>query len=66
VAALKITIRRCRLAGGASQASQPTRPWLGRFLFGYLMATASIYRDTGIDKEQDQCLLATSVESWSQ
>jgi hypothetical protein len=35
VAALKITIRRCRLAGGASQASQPSRPWLGRFLFGY-------------------------------
>ena len=26
MAALKITIRRCRLAGGASQASQPSRP----------------------------------------
>ena len=36
MAALKKTIRRCRLAGGASQASQLC-PWLGRFLFGYLL-----------------------------
>ena len=32
-------------AGGASQASQPSPPWLGRFLFGYTRMRAILTRE---------------------